>query len=534
MDAGQTHLGLVTEGSFTAGLTVRLSPDCPTESLRVGNFVVLEGANNKYFSLITDLRLRVTDAALTAHPPRSGSAFVRQALAGTHTYATAEVRPSLMLEGKDSLSGDARPGPVRNIPMHFATLREARGEDFDVVFGTETKTRFALGTPPTMDIKVPLDLEEFVTRSNGIFGQSGTGKSVLTRLLLYGLIKSDVASALVFDMHNEYAHARPEEPAIAGMVELFGETRVKVYTLDKATGGSRDVLIGLNQIEPEDIELLADELNLTPTFAATAHQLRLKYRERWMKKLLEMDGEDVAEFCHETGSNQAAVDSLRQKLARIKSKSYVVEDSQTSAIDNMLYHLERGEHVILQFGKHDDLLDYMLVANIVTRRIHQRYTEREHASGFDGQQRRLVIVLEEAHKFLTPEAARQSIFGKIAREMRKYSVTLLVVDQRPSGIDPEVLSQLGTKITGLLTDQRDIDAVLTGVADRNQMRGMLASLRPRQECLVVGHAIPMPMVLRTREYEREALMEELRKDQPYHPGKIDGLALLARYNADDE
>jgi DNA helicase HerA-like ATPase len=167
--------------------------------------------------------------------------------------------------------------------------------------------------------------------------------------------------------------------------------------------------------------------------------------------------------------------------------------------------LRRKEHVVLQFGRHSSLLDYMLVANILTRRIHGAYTDQ--VLKYDGSRdaadkpHPLMIVLEEAHKFLAPSVARQTIFGTIAREMRKYSVTLLVVDQRPSGIDTEVMSQLGTKITGLLTEEHDIDAVLTGVAGRSHLRGVLASLETKQQCLVLGHAIPMPMMLRTRAYD---------------------------------
>jgi DNA helicase HerA-like ATPase len=115
--------------------------------------------------------------------------------------------------------------------------------------------------------------------------------------------------------------------------------------------------------------------------------------------------------------------------------------------------------------------------------------------------------------------------------MRKYSVTLLVVDQRPSGIDPEVLSQLGTKITGRLTDQQDIDAVLTGVSDRNQMRGMLASLDAKQECLLVGHAVPMPLMLKTREYDRAELLADLRSAGL---GPRDGRRSLALLNGEDD
>lgn len=189
---------------------------------------------------------------------------------------------------------------------------------------------------------------------------------------------------------------------------------------------------------------------------------------------------------------------------------YVIKHSSKDPVSEILAHLEHGRHVIVQFGRHSRLRDYMLVANLLTRRIHQRYTERAaqvHNGSADRQP--LVVVLEEAHKFLSPAAARQSIFGTIAREMRKFGVSLLVVDQRPSGIDNEIVSQLGTRITGLLTDASDIEAVLSGTGDRSALRAMLASLEPSRQCLVVGHAIPMPMILQTREYSRNKLEDSL-------------------------
>ena len=87
--------------------------------------------------------------------------------------------------------------------------------------------------------------------------------------------------------------------------------------------------------------------------------------------------------------------------------------------------------------------------------------------------------------------------------MRKYYVSLLVVDQRPSGIDDEVLSQLGTRITALLNDEKDIAAVLTGVSGTEGLRSVLASLDSKQQALALGHAVPMPVVVRTREYGEE-------------------------------
>jgi uncharacterized protein len=77
------------------------------------------------------------------------------------------------------------------------------------------------------------------------------------------------------------------------------------------------------------------------------------------------------------------------------------------------------------------------------------------------------------------------------------------VDQRPSGIDSEVLSQLGTKIACLLDDDRDIEAVLAGTSGASSLRGVLASLETKQQALILGHAVPMPVVIHTREYDTD-------------------------------
>ncbi len=503
-------LGVVTEGSFSSGLSVRLLDPTAVERLRVGSFVVLEGERHRYFGMVTDLSLATTDAALTADPPIH-SPFASRILRGTQAYAVAEIRPSLELE-----HGRAEPAPARTIPPHFARLRQATADDFAAVFGREDATHFALGTPPAMDIPVPLDLSELVKRSNGVFGQSGSGKSVLTRLLLIGLILADEVSVLLFDMHNEYARAPSDQPHLAGLLELFESSRIHVYTLDDRTDRSaaaRTIQIGLDQIEPEDIELLAEELNLNPTFATVAHHLYAHYGREWIRQTQEFDSDAVKEFCSRTGVAETSLNALRSKLGRLVTRPYIRPKLEMSVIDDIIQKLQRGTHVIVQFGRNDSFLDYMLVANLLTRRIHAQYTEdvlQAQLAGGESKIRPLVIVLEEAHKFLTPEAARQSIFGTIAREMRKYRVTLLVVDQRPSSIDREILSQLGTKIIGPLSDQQDIEAVLTGVADRSGLRNLLANLSPRQECVIVGHAVRMPVAIRTHQYHREALLELIR------------------------
>jgi DNA helicase HerA-like ATPase len=150
------------------------------------------------------------------------------------------------------------------------------------------------------------------------------------------------------------------------------------------------------------------------------------------------------------------------------------------------------------------------VSNLLTRRIREAWERKTNAFRARGTQepRPLVIVLEEAHKLLNREMASQTTFSTIAREMRKYYVTLLVIDQRPSQIYDEVMSQLGTRISGWLGDEDDIHAVLSGLAGRETLRGMLSRLQPKEEVLLLGWGVPMPLPVRSRRYD-DAFWEEL-------------------------
>ncbi|HOG61919.1 MAG TPA: hypothetical protein PKX76_11450, partial [Flexilinea sp.] len=98
-------------------------------------------------------------------------------------------------------------------------------------------------------------------------------------------------------------------------------------------------------------------------------------------------------------------------------------------------------------------------------------------------------------------------------EMRKYFVTLLIIDQRPSQIYDEVMSQLGTRISGWLGDDEDIAAVLSGLSGRDSLRGMLARLQPKEEVLLLGYGVPMPIPIRSRRYDAQFWQEMLNEDE---------------------
>lgn len=507
MADARNRLGVVTSGSLLEGLTARLEGSESVEDLRVGKFVVVEGEKHEFFSMVTDVVLEATNQKVLADPP-NGDRFIREVLAGTSTYGSVALKPMLMVP----LDVSESPRPVKTVPRHFSAVFDAAEADFTRVFGREDGSHFEIGRPLDMDVPVCLDLERLVERSNGVFGKSGTGKSFLTRLLLCGTIKSSIASNLIFDMHSEYGWEAESEGGgfVKGLRQLFSG-QVRIYSLDPASSQRRkvpidaEVVIGLDQIEVEDVMLLQDELNLTPTAAESSYLLVDRYRERWLKTLLDMGSEQINEFAEQSGAHAGSISALRRKLEQIARLGFVRETSDTRVIDRMIDALAHGHHIVLEFGQYRRELAYMLVANVITRRIYRRWVEQTEeyfrTKNPADKPRQLVITIEEAHKFLNPAVARQTIFGTIARELRKYGVTLLVVDQRPSSIDSEVMSQLGTRITALLNDEKDIDAVFTGVSGSSGLKQVLASLDTRQQAMVLGHAVPMSVVVRTRPYD---------------------------------
>jgi DNA helicase HerA-like ATPase len=537
-------LGSVIQGSLSAGLEVRLHPDVSVEDMRVGKFLVVQGMRSRFFCMLTDVSLGTSTQRIIANPPSPDDDFLREVLAGSGTFGTVNLTPMLMFTPQEegfpqtgvTLNGNGNLGsfqaqssesmellPVKTIPSHFSQVYDASDRDFRAVFGWEddpTRRNFAIGQPLDMDVPVCIDLDRFIERSNGVFGKSGTGKSFLTRLLLSGIIRKQAAVNLIFDMHSEYGWEAVSEgkqfSTVKGLRQLF-PSQVQVYTLDPESTkrrGIRDaheLFLSYDQIEVEDIMLVRQELNLSEASLENAIILRNEFGKSWITQLLNMTNEEIQMFCDEKRGNKSSIMALQRKLLRLDELKYMRSACPHNYVDQILQSLEAGKHVVVEFGSQSNMLSYMLATNVMTRRIHGSYVRKAEtflqSKNPNDRPRPLVITIEEAHRFLDPATVRQTIFGIIAREMRKYFVTLLVVDQRPSGIDNEVMSQIGTRITALLNDDKDIEAIFTGVSGGQSLRSVLAKLDSKQQALILGHAVPMPVVVRTRPYDQKFYAE---------------------------
>ncbi len=523
-------IGVITHGSLNAGVDMKLDASESIEDVVAGTFVVVQGDRYDFFSMITDVTIDAANENILLHPPSKDEHLLRRVMQGSGTYTTVSLKPMLMMPNeKHQELAEAEARAVKTVPAHFSLVAKATEEDVSRVFGNEANDGgdrfFHIGDPLGMDgIPVCVDLEKIVQRSNAVFGKTGTGKTFLTRLLLAGTIKTGRAVNLVFDMHSEYglnAHQEGSNQLVMGLRKLF-PSRVVVFSLDPKSTRSRGVspdepvYLYADQIEPGDVLPLRDTLNLTATAAESTYALQSRYRKKWLTTLLDADATRLGEIAEECGAHEASIAALQRKLKQFVAYDFFKTELPSGApdvVDVLLDNLERGKSVIFEFGRYDDLKVYLLVANVITRRLRERYEEKTsvylQTRNEADKPIPLIITIEEAHKFLSPGVAHETPFGKIAREMRKYYVSLLVVDQRPSAIDEEVLSQIGTRIVAQLNDDKDIAAALVGTRDASSLRQVLASLDSKQQALILGHAVPMPVVVRTRNYD-EAFFEAMR------------------------
>lgn len=507
-------IGTILSGSLSEGLTMRLQPHILLTSIKTGKFVAIRYQDYTFFAIIVDIRLQVNNPDILLFPPAHDNQLLTEILQQRSMYVTVHLRPMISFSSLDN------PSPVKTIPPHLSPVFEATDSDVARIFGKETdpsNNYFNIGSPIDMNTPVCIDLEKLTERSSGIFGKTGTGKTFLTRLLLAGVIKKEKAVTLIFDMHSEYGLQSRREGGhnnfVKGLKILFPNS-VAIFSLDpqstRKRGGSPDVTLTISyqDINIEDILSLQEELNLHPTAIEAAYLIAAIHKKDWLYVLLQQ-GENLKNFALSVGAHPESITALYRKLKRIERLSFINKEPYQSAslIDRMIEYIDNNTNIIIEFGNFTSTFVYLLVANIITRRIHKRYIQKtEQFLGShkkEDQPKKLLITIEEAHKFLNSSAARQTIFGTIAREMRKYYVSLLIVDQRPSAIDAEIMSQIGTKFVAQLNDENDMQAVLNGTAQNQTLRVILSTLDSKKQALLFGHALPIPIVIESRTYDEQ-------------------------------
>ncbi len=104
------QLGLVTSGSLSKGLEVKLHADAPVEDMAVGRYVIIEGNQLRFFGMVTDVALDNINPQFEKTPPDVNDPFLRAVYAGMSTFGRIHVSPMLVLDERAD-----EPRPVKTI-----------------------------------------------------------------------------------------------------------------------------------------------------------------------------------------------------------------------------------------------------------------------------------------------------------------------------------------------------------------------------------------------------------------------------------
>jgi DNA helicase HerA-like ATPase len=349
------------------------------------------------------------------------------------------------------VGGSSKAVSPRSIPSFLAKVRSIDRDDFS--FLEKPKNEIFLGKlrsgTKTLDFDYYLNGEEALSHHTLISAQTGRGKSNLVKVMLWEAMRHNKFGILVMDVHNEYFGVGGAK----GLRNHPDAAKSLVYYSKNQPVGQKKLIINLKSLKPWD---LTDVLELTEAQVGTLQHFYREYKRDWVRELMtdrpERDGELQVK-----GIQLISVQTLRRKIGNLfkvklgnagvppvcEDEIFNMETMGESTINDIADRMEEGKIVLIDGSSISDETG-LIITGAVTKEVFHRYEEYKD-QGVLRDRPQIGIVLEEAPRVLG-EAYGDNIFGKIAREGRKYRIGLIAVTQIVSVIPPEILANIGTKI----------------------------------------------------------------------------------------
>ncbi|MCK5345521.1 MAG: DUF87 domain-containing protein, partial [Candidatus Heimdallarchaeota archaeon] len=255
-------LGEVISGAVSGAIQLKLRTD--SEEVKIGFPAVIEGKKYDFFSIISDIQFPTSNAVtMLANAEKLRNTIPLNTIdtsRGRTFYSIAELQCIQMI---DQISGKAF--EFETLPPYFSSGRLANKTDVQRVYQTDLPEHTqSVGTLRGVEgFEIPIDFNKLVEVPFGIFGRTHSGKTFLNKIILGNIIKTGVAQVLVFDMQSEYGW-RSRADSSPGL-KFFFENQVTLLSLDPDTSKNpdEDLLIGENEIEPEDLIVAFQDLSPT-------------------------------------------------------------------------------------------------------------------------------------------------------------------------------------------------------------------------------------------------------------------------------
>jgi len=458
-------------------------------SLKVSRSLVESGAE-ALFRLGTLLKIPVAESFLF------GTVRNIERLENNHQ----DYLVSLDLLGEQSPSGFSR--GVKTFPLPGSSVLKASDHDLATVFAPKGCDTVRLGTVfPSDSIPAALKVEPLLSKHFAILGSTGTGKSSTVALMIHRLVEQHPnAHIVMLDPHNEY------KSAFASNGEHFSTENLALPYWLMNFEEHVEIFVGRNTAGREaEVDILKRCLFQARKKSGPTYSLaRLTVDTPVPYKLTDL----IAAIEEELGRLDKADETrpflkLKNKIEELRNdrrfafmfSGMLVQDTLTDLVSKLLRFPVDGKPVstLDLSGVPSDIVD--VVVSLLCRLVFDfAMWSKRHAGATP-----ILLVCEEAHRYVPRvglddkiQAARKSL-ERIAKEGRKYGVSLGLVSQRPSDLSEAVLSQCGTIISMRLNNERDRDYVAGAMPDGAE--NFLAALPTLQnrECIVAGEGASCPM-----------------------------------------
>jgi uncharacterized protein len=389
---------------------------------------------------------------------------------------------------------------VTRYPFPDAPVFPASSDDMRQLYAADDRANIEIGTVyPTSDVRAALYIDAMLGKHFALLGSTGTGKSTSAALILHRICElAPQGHIVMIDPHGEYSAAFKTNGALFDVSNL-----AMPYWLMNFEEHCEVFLTTRGNERQADADILSKCLLAARAKSRAAEGISKLTVDSPIPYLLsDLTGLIQAEMgkLDKAGDN-APYMRVKTKIEEIKSDPrYTFMFSGMMVADTMAGFLSRifrlpGDgrpiSIIDVSGVPSDITS--VVVAVLARMVfdYAIWSRNE-------PQRPILLVCEEAHRYVPSERNTEGnsvgkILGRIAKEGRKYGVSLGLITQRPSDLAEGVLSQCGTIIAMRLNNERDQQFVKAAMPEG--ARGFLdtiPALRNR-ECIVCGEGVSIPV-----------------------------------------
>ena len=374
-------------------------------------------------------------------------------------------------------------------PEPGADVNEASQEALEGIFSRGGRDWIRIGNLlRNPEVSVAVNLNKIAARHLGVLATTGSGKSNLLALLAKKVGETN-GTMVIFDYQGEYSDLK-----MRNIVHIQAKVNPKLL----------------------DVERLADMLDIKESASKQRSMLAKVFTQEvkqspefWdsLSKKLRLASEDEESTADERRIAERLIDIIDRARRR---KGRVLDPDIGDPIDqlkpnyvNVLNMLELTE---MQAAT---VISYYLTEILEDRKAARRLRMAREKSP-DAKVRfkaPVIVAIEEAHSFLPVDRDTDAKYmaSKIAREGRKFGVSLIIISQRPSRVDQDVLSQMGSLAVSRITQPKDQGYIVESSELVNEeLAGYLPSLNVG-EVLLLGQWVTLPSLTKVDKVEEKLL-----------------------------